>query len=688
MEFESHNNWNSVWENYDTRIYQRLSLSTDSFRDKISQYCTRNIPLIELEAIEHTVRNHFTSGEFLMTTPLNVFWCIQEKQKQFQARSEFTLKVRERLSKNTYHILITVLNSEEKCISVIKLQDVIIIEAGAKFLYKINFKVISWSIGNFWERIPNRTFSNMFFHTDVTDKRRNEAVKNLIKNYNYLEEGSDNNRLITKLILRQSECVSSKKPRYGKFSGTPGLSDPNQRQTDAIMHALNDKSSLTIVQGPPGTGKTETAAHMIYHMFLENKVVKKKVLYCSPSNKATDNIIGYLLKIPEENRPRIVRVLSSFLEGITYPCPKEGDPFFYQKPYITREDIDKVKRLESYTDILLHEIIRHTGKNNRDIINFDQKIACGSPVSNREIQYFYEKTKFAKKEILKKADVILCTCTTAGSNILAGQKVKQVIIDECGMCTESDCFIPLTKFKPAKVVFVGDPQQLQPIIFSRGQVRKGLQDSFYEFFSRSDEGILLDTQYRMHSSICKFPSRMYYSSSLVCGHEKQYRPSILGSFWRNRQMPKVFLNTNGREMRRFKDRSFYNAIEARHIIRILGILLYGLGIKSKDIVVLTYYRAQVDEIQSHIKRSKLIHNFSLKNVQTVVTSQGSEWKYVIVSCVRSLESKIYPVEPDTHWIRANIGFVDDYHQQNVAITRAKDGLIILGKIIVFYVIFI
>ncbi|CAD5122122.1 DgyrCDS10571 [Dimorphilus gyrociliatus] len=666
--------WDSIYKGWNEQPFQRLMLSTNRLRNEITQYCCKNIPAVEMEAVEHVIRDYNENKNYLNSVPISIKCSIDRSCTRFEGESDFYVRIKENLQKNDYHSLVIPIKNKKtspmKCMCVIKLTSVECREDEqyAVFRYKLGFQTLSWSVEELWS-ISNEFSATLFCHTDTTSKRRINAIKSL--------KLSDES--VNKIILRLQSMAHDRATSKSISRSHGNLCKPNDKQQEAIAHALDESQKFSVIQGPPGTGKTETAAHIIYHLYQMNRKSinqqKPKILYCAPSNKATDKIIDYLQRLPHSIRPKIIRVLSSFLEKVTYPIPQEGDPFFIRKPFISDETLDKVTRLSNYSHILLHEMIREVSS---DIQMYDQMIEDGDFITNKEIRYFRYLIRKEKNKVLKTADVILCTCTASGMAILQNLNIKQVIIDECGMCTDSDCLIPLTNLKPKKIICIGDHQQLQPVVFSKDCVRETLHNTAFEYYSKQNGVTVLNRQYRMHYDICDFPSKTFYDSKLICGTLEQYLPSKLLSFWDNNSRPKVFLDIVGIEKRNLRNGSFYNKIEANLVVQLLNLLIYRERVKGRDIMVLTYYRAQVVEIQNAIRQSRIVHNFNPKNVQTIITSQGSEWKYVIISCVRSVEGNEYPDEPSEEWRRRHIGFLDDYHQQNVCITRAKDGLIIIG----------
>uniref|UniRef100_A0A673G372 DNA2/NAM7 helicase-like C-terminal domain-containing protein n=1 Tax=Sinocyclocheilus rhinocerous TaxID=307959 RepID=A0A673G372_9TELE len=182
---------------------------------------------------------------------------------------------------------------------------------------------------------------------------------------------------------------------------------------------------------------------------------------------------------------------------------------------------------------------------------------------------------------------------------------------------------------------------------------------------------MLDTQYRMQEDICEFPSKEFYDGKLKTKTSPKPRLFLTKS----RQTCIVFGHVEGKEKslvvstERGNENSKANLEEAEEAVRI-AILLTEAGIKTKDIAILTPYNAQV----SNIRESLIDKGIRDITINTIMKSQGSEWKYVIMSTVRSCPKSDIEAQPTKSWIINRLGFIMDPHQVNVGITRAQEGL--------------
>ncbi|CAK8694336.1 unnamed protein product [Clavelina lepadiformis] len=444
--------------------------------------------------------------------------------------------------------------------------------------------------------------------------------------------------------------------------------DLNEEQIKNISIAL--KKRLTLIQGPPGTGKSLMGAHLAYYFCRINKAMmrKAKLLYCGPSNKSVDVVAEYLMKTKSL---KIVRVYGSMLEELDFPIPNKPKLFgVSEKP--SRPPDPKLR------PFALHHIIREKGKPFAEKLKkFDQKFAEAMVDPNKadriELQTYQEYDKLlkeAKEAELKDKDIVLCTCIAAGGPLLSGLTYAQCIIDECGMCSEPECLVPLvaaakSEEKYLQVTLIGDHKQLQPIVICHEAKRGGLDKSLFERLSK--HALKLTRQYRMHPDICEFPSKKFYGGGLITDQSVEKRPLVVD--------PIKFYHVNGEE-EEDSSKSKFNTKEAELVVTLGKKLLKKF--QAKDIMILTPYLAQCSKIREIIKKKLGVMGHNI-HVGTVVTSQGSEADCILLSLVRSNQMLPLEEDPETAWVFRNIGFVSDDHQINVAIIRARLALRIVGN---------
>ncbi|XP_040924678.1 helicase with zinc finger domain 2-like [Betta splendens] len=464
------------------------------------------------------------------------------------------------------------------------------------------------------------------------------------------------------------------------------LPDLNQSQQCAVDKALND--TFTLIQGPPGTGKTIVGVYIVYRFLDLNsknqrkcvgpKDEKKKevILYCGPSNKSVDVVAEYLLKFGDLIKP--LRVYSQQVEMLDYPYP-DCTLQFSQSAF--RSDRSKPE-LRSIT--LHHRMRLDQNPYSSQIKEFDHRIKLAlekqaKELTDEEVKTYKKRLKNAREYELKQHDIILCTCTTSSTPSLVNTvSARQILIDECAMATEPQALIPLVCNKPEKVVLIGDHKQLRPIVKNMHVRKLGMARSLFERYItiHLQRAVMLDTQYRMHEDICRFPSDEFYEGKLMTAVEQPN--SVLRV--KGRTMPIVFGDLKGKTISlvvntpKGNENSKANREERNAVIDIAEKLVKTAKVEQQSIVILSPYNAQVSEIRDELKQKEM----DKVTVTTITKSQGSEWRYVIISTVCSLSSEEIVREPDRAWLSKHLGFVGDPNQINVGITRAKEGLCIIG----------
>ncbi|MBN3321629.1 HELZ2 Helicase, partial [Atractosteus spatula] len=406
-----------------------------------------------------------------------------------------------------------------------------------------------------------------------------------------------------------------------------GLPRLNESQNNAIEEAL--KNQFTLIQGPP----------------------------------------EYLLKFGEEMKP--LRVYSRQMEMLEYPYPGST---LQLSPKSLRQERSKPE-LRSIT--LHHRIRQEENPFSTEINTFDIRIKNGEDLTDAEIQTYKDVLNKARLYELERHDVILCTCTAASTpNLIQKVSARQILIDECAMATEPQALVPLVSHKPEKIVLLGDQKQLRPIVKNKMAQKLGMSKSLFERYMR--RAVMLDTQYRMHKDICEFPSLESYEGRLKTAVQRE-TSVFLDNFKKSAQT--LFAHIVGEEIslvvstEKGNENSKANIEEVNQAVRMAELLINDSNICPESIAILTPYNAQVSEIKKRLNRAQM----KKITVSTITKSQGSEWRYVILSTVRSCPDSEIETEPSKSWLFKYVGFVGDPNQVNVGITRAQEGLCIIGR---------
>lgn len=280
-----------------------------------------------------------------------------------------------------------------------------------------------------------------------------------------------------------------------------------------------------------------------------------------------------------------------------------------------------------------------------------------------------------EREILQAADVICCTCVGAGDPRLKNFRFRQVVIDEATQAVEAEALIPIA-LGSKQLVFVGDHCQLGPVVMCKAAAKAGLTQSLFErLVLIGIRPIRLQVQYRMHPCLSEFPSNMFYEGSLQNGVTEADRqllmlPGFKGKEdfpWPIPNKPMFFYSISGMEEISSSGTSYLNRTEASYVEKIVTHLL-KMGVNPQQIGVISPYDGQKQYVHEYMRRSGSLSPslYEAIEVASVDAFQGREKDFILVSCVRSSESQ-------------GIGFLSDPRRLNVALTRSRLGLILLGN---------
>jgi regulator of nonsense transcripts 1 len=455
-----------------------------------------------------------------------------------------------------------------------------------------------------------------------------DRMQNAMKTF-ALDEMSVSGYIFHKLLGHEVAAAPMKATLPKKFTA-PGLPELNGSQIQAIKSVLT--TPLSLIQGPPGTGKTVTSATIIYHLA---KMNGGQVLVCAPSNVAVDQLCERI----HLTGLKVVRLTAK-----------------------SREDVES-----SVSFLALHEQVR-MNDTNVELVKLTQLKGELGELSSQDEKKFKQLTKAAEREILNNADVICCTCVGAGDPRLSKMKFRNVLIDESTQSAEPECMIPLV-LGCKQVVLVGDHKQLGPVIMNKKAARAGLNQSLFErLVNLRLQPIRLNIQYRMHPCLSEFPSNMFYDGSLQNGVTVQQRLRKDIDFpWPVSDMPMMFWSNLGNEEISASGTSYLNRTEASNVEKVVT-RFFKAGVKPNDIGVITPYEGQRSYIVSTMQNTGSFPKEKYKEVEvaSVDAFQGREKDFIVLSCVRSNENQ-------------GIGFLSDPRRLNVALTRAKYGLVIIGN---------
>jgi len=465
---------------------------------------------------------------------------------------------------------------------------------------------------------------------EITRKRMLNALKRA-------QDARGRTKELRDILLGQRE-LSFKHQEDCQFN-----TELNESQQAAIRFALS-ASDVAIIHGPPGTGKTTTIVELICQAISKGQ----KVLACTPSNTAVDNLLEKLV----DARQKAVRL---------------GHPARVSERLHEHTLDAQVARHE------LTDLIRELRREAENLFRQAGRFTRAKPVhgAKREMRQDAKRLKAdvrmleqqAIDSIIDNANVV-CATTTLDESLLGDRRFDLVVIDEACQSTEPGCWIPV--LRADRLVLAGDHCQLPPTVLSKQAAKDGLEVSLLErlvdvYGDRVTRR--LNVQYRMHDQIMNFSSEQFYDGTLqshgsVSGHvltDLDYVDEQLLTI-----EPVTFVDSAGAgwdEEIEPDGLSKRNIQEAELVLRKIT-ELQDAGLRGRDIAVIAPYAAQVRWLRQNSPDERV-------EIDTVDGFQGREKEAVIISLVRS--------NPE-----GEIGFLADARRMNVALTRARRKLIVIG----------
>ena len=443
----------------------------------------------------------------------------------------------------------------------------------------------------------------------------------------------------------------------------PWLNPTQERAVNEVLWAKD----VAVVHGPPGTGKTTTLVEAINETLMR----ESQVLVCAQSNMAVDWISEKLI----DRGINVLRIgnptrVNDKMLGFTYERKFEAHPD-YPQLWSIRKAIRELRN-----------------NRKRGSESYHQKMdRLKSRATELEIRIH--------TSLFGEARVVASTLVGAGSRVMEGQKFTTLFIDEAAQALEAACWIAIRR--ASRVILAGDHCQLPPTVKSIAALRGGLGKTLMERIVENKPEVvtLLKAQYRMNEEIMRFSSDWFYGGQVEAAPQIKYRGIL------DYDNPMVWIDTSNDTMTaasgstasegnqtsvpsgKGKEDSFHeqfvgssfgriNKGEAELTLKTLKDYFTKIGRQRVlderiDVGIISPYRAQVQFLRSLIKKREFFKPYrSLVSVNTVDGFQGQERDVILISLVRSNEE-------------GQIGFLRDLRRMNVAITRARMKLIILGN---------
>jgi ATP-dependent RNA/DNA helicase IGHMBP2 len=491
------------------------------------------------------------------------------------------------------------------------------------------------------DELPDWTRNGKLGIELLFDDNSYDEMQNALKLASSISDKPAEGRLIQILTGQKVPVFTDVENHYT----VTGLNDSQQIAVDKIIAAQD----MAIVHGPPGTGKTTTLTQAIKTLINNDK---KQILVVAPSNTAVDLLSEKLteagLNVLRIGNPARV---SERLMNLTL------DSKISTHPQV--KDIKKLKKQAAEYKNMAHKYKRSFGRAEREQRKalFDEAHKIMRDAGKIE--------EFISNDLIEKAQVITATLVGANHYTIRSVKFHTVVIDEAGQAIEPACWIPILKAQ--KLIMAGDHLQLPPTVKSAEAARKGLTTTLLEkcVVLHPEAVVLLNEQYRMHQQIMGFSSAAFYDDALKAN-----------AFVANRilftdDMPLSFVDTAGCGYEEKQEgTSTYNPEEAGLLYKHLVALTEKLKVLHKDsfpsIAIISPYKEQVRILKAQLADVQELQPYmAYIDVNTIDSFQGQERDVVYISMTRSNNN-------------GEIGFLADTRRMNVAMTRAKMKLVVIG----------
>lgn len=457
---------------------------------------------------------------------------------------------------------------------------------------------------------------------------------------------ADRNRLaeLREMLLGEAE------PRFHKWDYRYDNAQLNRSQVSAVQRCL-EAEDVAVIHGPPGTGKTTTLVYAIVEVLKR----ERQVMVCAASNTAVDLLA--------------LRCANQGLSVLRLGNPARVDEDIHQltldESIARHPDYESLRRLRKE----IEDLWRRAGKESRRDSGEDYRRRRELTQEARDFGRYAETLEdYILNQVLDGAQVIACTLSGAGHRHIASRKFHTLFIDEAAQALTPACWIAISR--AGRVVFAGDHCQLPPTVKSFEAEKGGLGRTLMEaVVEKKGVAVMLDVQYRMNRAIMQFSSEKFYHGALHAA------PQVSNWTLGPDIAPLEFVDTAGCGYEEKKDGSLStsNPDEALLLLRHLAVLLNrledekpGLAASNLSIGIIAPYKAQVKTLRELLAASPMLSSYEhLISVNTVDGFQGQERDLIYISLTRSND-------------RGEIGFLGDARRMNVALTRARKKLVVVG----------
>lgn len=502
---------------------------------------------------------------------------------------------------------------------------------------------------------------------------------------------------------------------------------PDNNQVRAVKKAVGNQN-VFLIQGPPGTGKTTVIAEIIEQLVAKGE----KILVAGQNHVAVDNVLKKMSGVHSLQLLRVGHPDKIDRELVQYHI--ENMVELYKTDYylflsnqlslakeflnLKKEDHDNTTFLEKFT-ALVNERAKHYGMLKdifrdrhfvlRDGLRQFKTEELPGAVEVLEKWVNNNRTSYEillKPLIYQSVNVVFATCLGIKSDTVfknAGFKFNTVIIDEAGKAGIAESLVAMELGK--RVILVGDQKQLPPYFdsalideneegsfpkskfgsgYSQNEIAHALKTSFFEFIINridarqfpSENKEMLNYQHRMHPNIGEFVSKSFYDGEVFMGDRTHLNTISLPTPF-DKEI--VFLDTSNssRPYEETDGNSVKNTTEAEAIAEIILPRLFESHVPASSIAIIAPYKSQVTAISHCVQKSKSGHA-QVIDIATLDSFQGKEYDIIIFSFTRSADYR-YPARAQEKRKSTKVGFLDDARRLNVAFSRAKKRLILVGN---------
>lgn len=494
-------------------------------------------------------------------------------------------------------------------------------------------------------------------------------------------------------------------PEHANMRHMSEYNASQQKTISASFELVKQPSNINkilLVQGPPGTGKTHTIVGMVKKIYLDWDNDKyPKILICAPSNGAIDEIAARLYRIRGFLTKKADRALRLVRVGQDGQISQNTKKIFIDN--LIESNLDQIRKERSDSQLAQIEELDVKLKD----FTFREKEFRQRGISPEEREFkrlLRDKNKLVmtmaelrkandnhegvrgeldiesikknlRRDIIMKADIILSTLNSCRTQQLTQiyREIKSFhccIVDEASQCAEPEILMPLNYLSITKFILIGDPMQLPATVISSKAMEYHYGRSLFErhfsyFNSQKKENnpiLMLDTQYRMHSEICQFPSNFFYSNLLVTDPSANRRQFPM--------LPYALFDISGTKENSQNPKNIYNKSEGDFVVRLYHVICSFIkqSVELSDRVelkigIITPYQGQKRYIQSKLGKQEIE-----VEVNTIDGFQGQERDIIVISAVRAFD--------EFSGLASKVGFLNSKQRLNVAITRAKHSLFI------------